>query len=241
VRYLVLLYGDEAAANEPGTEGFDAEMAGYEAFGELAGDAIVAGEALLPTTTSRTVRVEGGEVRVTDGPFAEVAEALGGFYVLEAPTLDDAIELVRHIPATADGAVEVRPLVDWFDRGADGAPAGPGVQRYVATIHGPEGDGDVPGTPAWDEGAAAHGAFAERAGAALRAGGAVHPVATATTVRVRDGALLATDGPFAEAVEVVGGLYVLAGTVEEVVALAALVPVDDDGAVDLRPIMELDG
>ena len=80
---------------------------------------------------------------------------------------------------------------------------------YMAFIYGKESDGDVPGTPEWDAGAAEHGRFAEVAGDAIVAGGALHPVDTTTTVRVRDGELLVTDGPFSETAEVVGGFYVL--------------------------------
>lgn len=247
MRYLVLLYGDESLNPQPGTPEFDADMAGYGAFDELAGAAIVAGEALNENAACRTVRHDGGKVRITDGPFAETVEGLGGVYVLEAPTLDDIIELCRHIPAVNYGAIEMRPMVEWFDRSAASSEAGAGLGpladgevRYFATICGPQGPGDVPGTPEWDAGAEAHGKFAAEAGDAVTAGGAVQPPATATTVRVRDGELLVTDGPFAEAMEIVGGFYVLRGTPDAVADVAAKVPVNDGGAVELRPIIEMD-
>lgn len=241
MRYLVLLYGDEALDPTPGTPEFDADMEGYVAFSELAGDAIVGGEALQPSKTARTVRHGDGEVRVTDGPFAEVVEALGGFYVLDAPTLDDAAELARHIPAVASGAAEIRPMVEWTDLADERGPTPAGAARYMATIHGHEDGGETPDTMAWEEGAQAHGRFAEAAGDAIVAGAAVHPTTTATTVRVRDGELLVSDGPFSEVVEVVGGFYVLRGTPTEVDAVGSLVPVGPAGAVELRPIMELGG
>jgi hypothetical protein len=242
MRYLVLLYGDESGMPEVGTPEFDALMAGYAAFDELAGEATVAGEALQDNGTCRTIRHDGGAVRVTNGPFAETVEGLGGFYVLDAATLDDAIELVRHIPAVKDGAVEIRPLVQWFDRSAElPTPPDGGTTRYLATIHGPEGEADVPGTPAWDEGAAEHQRFVSGAGDAVLAGGAVQPVATATTVRVRDGELLVTDGPFAETMEIVGGFYLLRATPDDLTTISARVPVNESGAVELRPVMELDG
>ena len=86
-----------------------------------------------------------------------------------------------------------------------------------------------------------HGAFAASAGGAIVASGAVHPTSTATTLRERDGRLVVGDGPFAETTEIVGGFYVLAGTRDEVVAVAAGVPVHPDGGVELRPIIDLDG
>lgn len=240
MHYLILLYGDETRAAQPGTPEWDAEMAGYTAFSELAGAAIHGGAALHLTERARTIRRSGGTVTVTDGPFAEITEALGGYFVLEADNLDDVIEMVRHIPATSDpsGASEIRPLVmvessieDVSDlRGA-----------WLATMHGPETPADVPDTPEWVAGAAAHGAFAEAAGDAILEGGAVQPAATATTVRVRDGEVSVTDGPFSEAIEVVGGYYVLRGTAEAALELARQIPVGDGGAVELRPIMDLSG
>lgn len=243
MRYLVLLYGDESKMAEPGTPEFEADMAGYAAFDELAGDAIVGGEALHDNSTCRTIHHDGAAVRVTNGPFAETVEGLGGVYVLEAPTLDDVIELARHIPAVNDGDIEIRPMVQWFDRTAElpEAAAGGDTVRYLATIHGPETEADVPGTAAWDEGAAEHQRFVESAGDVVQAGGAVQQAATATTIRVRDGELLVTDGPFSETREVVGGFYTLRGTQEEVDAVAARIPVNEKGAVELRLIMELGG
>jgi hypothetical protein len=238
VQYLVLLYGDETAATAPGTPEFDAEMAGYVAFGELADEAIQGGAALHLTETARTIRHDGGHVTITDGPFAETTEALGGYYVLEADHLDDVIEMVRHIPATTapGGATEIRPLVmvqSSIEEAAD--------QRdcWLATMHGAETAADTPDTSEWEAGAAQHRAFAAAAGAALMEGGAIQPAATATTVRVHDGEVVLSDGPFSETIEVVGGYYVLKGTPERVLELATQIPVNPGGAVEIRPIMDL--
>src|SRR6185295_15328932 len=69
-----------------------------------------AGEALTPTSTATTVRVVNGETVTTDGPFAETKEALGGFYLIEARDLDEAIETAAKIPAAKEGSIEVRPI-----------------------------------------------------------------------------------------------------------------------------------
>jgi hypothetical protein len=198
VEYLVLLYGNEVGFPEPGAPEFDEDMAGHDAFGELAGERIVGGEALESVTTAVTVRRgDDGGVRITHGPFAETTEVLGGLYVLDVASLDDAIELARRIPTAAhvpsDGAIEIRPMVQWLDRAGE-VPERPAARRYLATIHGTETDAEAPGSQAWDTGAGEHAAFAEAAGDALLAGGAVHPAHTATTIRVRDGELLVTDG-----------------------------------------------
>jgi hypothetical protein len=240
MNYLVMLYDNEATMVAPGDPGWEAEMAAYGAFSELAGPAIVGGEALLPSSTSRTIRVVGGQVAVTDGPFAETAEVLGGLYVLDVPTLDDAIELVRHIPATATGCSEIRPIEMWM--GQSSTPVPEGAVRYLATIHGTESAADVPGTDAWEAGAPAHRQFGMEGGDAVAGGAAVHPTSTATTVRVRDGELSVSDGPYADpASAVIGGLYLLTATPDDAVALAAKIPVPQDGAVDLRPILEFGG
>lgn len=240
MHYLILLYGDETRAAQPGTPEWDVEMAGYTAFGELAGSAIRGGAALHLTERARTIRHIGGTVTVTDGPFAETTEALGGYYVLEADNLDDVIEMVRHIPATADpkGSSEIRPLVKVESSIGDVSDL---RDAWLATMHGPETPADVPDTPEWEAGAAAHGGFAEAAGDAILEGGAVQPAATATTVRVRDGEVSVTDGPFSEVIEVVGGYYVLRGSAEQALELATQIPVGEGGAVELRPILDMSG
>ena len=243
--YLALLYGDQDLGTQPGTPEWDQEMAGYIAFGENYDDAIRGGAALHETQYAVTVRSGTGAPLVTTGPFAETTEVIGGYYVLEAESLDEAIDMVRQIPAAerANGGIELRPAVQATDTRPEGATMPPPMSmpddappRWLALIHGKETEADVPGTAAWDEGLAAHGAFTEKAGDALWGGVAVHPVATATTVRVRDGEVQVTDGPFAEGAEVVGGFYLLAPMERDAaVAVAADIPAE---AVELRPIMD---
>jgi hypothetical protein len=239
MRYLALLGGDPSDEPEPGTPEWDAELAAYARFDETVGEAVVGGAALEPAATATTVRRDdaSGEPLVTTGPFAETVEALGGFYVLEADSHDDAIDLARQLPAAESGWVAVRPMVMWETQPGE-APAG---ERYLALLYGKESEADQPGTAAWDEGAAEHGRFAEAAGTALLAGAALQPIDATTTVRVRDGELLLTDGPFSEIAEIVGGFYVLAAPdPRRAVELAATIPVNPGGAVEVRPIMEVD-
>ena len=88
-----------------------AVMAEYYAISQAPG--VSAGAQLQPTETATTVRVRDGRTLTTDGPFAETKEALGGYYLFEAPELDAAIELAARIPAARlGGAVEVRPVVE---------------------------------------------------------------------------------------------------------------------------------
>ena len=90
-------------------------MAGYMQFGEegTAAGVIVTGEPLEPTSTATSVQVRDGEVFMTDGPFAETKEQLGGFYILECDSLDEAMKWAAKIPHASTGTVEVRPVPDF--------------------------------------------------------------------------------------------------------------------------------
>jgi hypothetical protein len=235
MHYLALLGRDEALQPEPGTDEAGALNAEYGRFGETAADAIVDGAALQFATTAVTIRPGDGGQLVTDGPYAEVAEAVGGFYVFEAETLDDAIELARQVPATQIGWAVLRPMVGWWPN--ETAPADTPGDRYMALMYGKEVPADTPDTPEWDAGADAHGRFTREAGDAIVAGAALHPLHTSTTVRVRDGEVLVTDGPYTEAAEVTGGFYVLrAASRDEAVALAKAIPTS--GPVEVRPFVD---
>ena len=107
--YLVLIYSDEKAwETAPETINSDV-MDGHNRFGEKHGASIRGGHALEGTSTATSIRQSGGSVKVTDGPFAETKEALGGFYVIEASDLDAALKIAQDIPAPF-GGVEVRPI-----------------------------------------------------------------------------------------------------------------------------------
>jgi hypothetical protein len=109
--YAALLYTHDGDWTSPEEAGTTEE---YSAFGSIAGESIQGGAALHPTGTATTVRVaggRGGDVTVTDGPFAEAKEVLGGFYLLEVADLDGAVKLAAEIPAAWDGGVELRPVI----------------------------------------------------------------------------------------------------------------------------------
>jgi hypothetical protein len=117
MRYLCLIYDDEkkvATMPEPESNAF---MGEYFAFtdGIKQSGHYLAGEALQPVVTATTVRVRNGKVGTTDGPFAETKEQLGGYYVIEARDLNDAIQVAAKIPSARIGSVEVRPIVE-FDQ-----------------------------------------------------------------------------------------------------------------------------
>ena len=115
MKYLCLIYEDENIwATMPKADS-DRMMADY---GALTGDLrtsgkLVAGEALQPTTTATTVRVRSGKTLTTDGPFAETKEQLGGFYLVDAKDLNDAIQIAARIPSAKTGSIEVRPIMNF--------------------------------------------------------------------------------------------------------------------------------
>ena len=210
-----------------------AEMTAYEEFHAQAGHAIRAGDALA--SAADTVRIDGGPDRptVTDGPFAEGAEVAGGYYVFEAADLDEALALAQGIPAAQYGAVDVWPMVHWA------APAGPVHSDWFAMLLEPFDNVTVPGSPEWEAGAAQHLEFGKAAGEHVLGGAPLHPPTTATTVRVRDGQPVLTDGPFAEGAEVANGFYLFrAADRDEAVKLASMIPAS---AVELRRLAGISG
>jgi hypothetical protein len=108
--YAALIYSDEKAWEGAGDSMNNEVMEGHNKFGATHGEALRGGHALEPASTSTSLRRSAsGELKVTDGPFAETKEALGGFYVFEAPNLDAAIQIAQDIPMPF-GGVEVRPI-----------------------------------------------------------------------------------------------------------------------------------
>ena len=115
MKYLCLIYDDESQMATMSKEEGNAFMGEYFAFTEeiRQGGQYVAGEALHPVSTATTLRIRKGQMSTTDGPFAETKEQLGGFYLIEARDLNEAIQVAAKIPSARTGSVEVRPVVDF--------------------------------------------------------------------------------------------------------------------------------
>lgn len=112
-QYIALTYTADVDWSAPEQA---AELAEYLAFGAAAKSVLRGGAALYPTSTATTVRVRGGkdgDIVASDGPYAETKEVLTGFYLLECADLDEAIALAATLPAAWNGAVEVRPLIEF--------------------------------------------------------------------------------------------------------------------------------
>ena len=113
MKYLLLIYGNEADWSSMSEE---EQGKNYQEYMDYTQDIYkkgqyVAGEALQPVATATTVRVKNGKTITTDGPFAETREQLGGFYMVEAKDLDEAIHLAARIPGSRHGSIEVRPIM----------------------------------------------------------------------------------------------------------------------------------
>jgi hypothetical protein len=125
-QYMLLLYGPD---RQPSPEEMASEMPKWNAFTESlqAAGAMKAGDALHPPGSATTVRVRDGETQVTDGPFAETKEVLGGYYVIDVADLDTALKHAARVPNVTYGSVEVRPVVDFSQ-----TPAGDGAAEATA-------------------------------------------------------------------------------------------------------------
>jgi hypothetical protein len=227
MHYFALLFGPEPT-EAPAPEDMAAEMSAYQSFHEHAASAIRAGDAL--TAAADGVRISGGPDApvLTDGPFAEGAEVAGGYYVFEADNLDDALALAQRIPAAKRGGVEVWPMVYW------NAPTTSVGSDWLALLLESPGDVNPPDSPEFERSVGAHVEFGKAAGDHILGGAPLHPPTTATTVRVRDGKTILTDGPYIEGAEVANGFYLLrAADRDEATKLASMIPATN---VELRQL-----
>jgi hypothetical protein len=114
MKFLLLLHGDAAAEGAMTDDERRAIVDQHIRFGRHLSErgAQIVGEALRPPEEGRTIRFDGDRLIVTDGPYLETKEALGGFYVLEAASIEEATELVRPVPRSPGLVAELRPIVD---------------------------------------------------------------------------------------------------------------------------------
>jgi hypothetical protein len=113
MQYLLLIYQNESEATKRSDADAGAMRKEYMTFTESIAKSghYKGGNALQPTNTATTVRVRGGKRQATDGPFAESREQLGGYYLVDAKDLDEAIGLAERIPGARTGSIEVRPIL----------------------------------------------------------------------------------------------------------------------------------
>jgi hypothetical protein len=119
MKFTLLLWGDEGQWANMSEEETAAEMERWNDYTNqlVAAGAMVSGEGLDPSTASKILRIENGERVVTDGPYAETKEQLGGFYVIECASMDEALEWAAKLPSAQHGTTEVRPVLAYEEAG----------------------------------------------------------------------------------------------------------------------------
>ena len=115
MKYLCLIYDEEQKLEAMPKDEMDAFMGEYFEFARRVAESgqLLVGEELQPVRTATTVRIRNGRMSTTDGPFAETREQLGGFFLVEARDLNEAIQLAAQIPSVRTGCVEVRPINEY--------------------------------------------------------------------------------------------------------------------------------
>jgi len=117
MKYMLAIVGDESRFADMSEEDLRAQMARWSEYTQelVRAGAFVSGEGLQTSSTATTLRVEDGERLLTDGPFAETKEQLGGFYVIECRDLDEAIDWAAKLPHAENGTTEIRPVMEYQD------------------------------------------------------------------------------------------------------------------------------
>ncbi len=115
MKFLAIIYNDESLYADATPEQIGATFEAHGRFGQASREAgvFVGGEGLQPSATATTVRVRDDERMLTDGPYAETKEQLGGYYLLDCKDLDEALDWAAQIPEAKSGAIEVRPIIDY--------------------------------------------------------------------------------------------------------------------------------
>jgi hypothetical protein len=248
MRFICLGYTDEQEWNALTKSERDAIMnVCFDYDDDLArrGHAWVGGGALRASPTAKTLRWRNGKVVVTDGPYAETKEQLGGFGVLEARDIDEAIELMRPHPAVRVSCFEIRPA-DETANGTCTAPATPDASKFPRTFYClgymdekkwetmavADQEAFMKDCTAYDEMLRKNGHWV--------AAEALQYARQAKTLRFKDGKVLVTDGPFAETKEQLGGVVaVQAWDLQQAVELFSKHPALPFGiTIELRPMDE---
>ena len=246
MKYMLLIYSPEIAWNpEEWKQCVETSMQICE---EMAAKRqLLSAAPLHPVATATTVRVRDGKQFITAGPFAETTEQLGGYYLINVENLDEAIAIASRLPPAQKGTVEIRPLLR-----LEGLPLEKpttestktmtSLKKFMFLCYDDE--------EAWRKaGEQAHLAAMQEAVALTRrldaldqyiSASPLRPVATATSIRVRNGQRIVTDGPFAETSEVMGGYYLIfAKDQSQALEFAAEHSGARLGAVEVREVFDL--
>jgi hypothetical protein len=242
MKYVLLIYSDEGCMTEPERQSCMIESLRVCDDLKAKGQFLDAAP-LQPVATASTVRVRDGRMLVTDGPFAETVEQLGGFYVLDLPDLDAAISVASRLPPVVKGTVEIRPLSPLDDTPPPKSHTiADGVVPHLMLCYHSESSPVLANPDTLRDAKADAAARCRELAAAgeFFSASPLHPVATATCVRVRDGKRFITDGPFAETHEVLGGYYLIrVADRDAALAIAAQQPGARIGSIEVRQLFDL--
>lgn len=242
MKYMLLMYGAEDAWSDE--ERSICMIESMSICDDLAARGkYLAASPLEPVTTAATVRVRDGQALITDGPFAETTEQLGGYYVLDLEHIDEAIAVATKLPPVRKGTVEIRPLYPLEGLPTPRPlPADVSGNLFMLLCYDNEAAWRAAGPNAMTDAMMEAKALAQELSDSGRyvSAAPLHSPEMATCVRVRDGKRFITDGPFAETNEVLGGYYViLAESRSEAIHVAARHPGAHFGAVEVRPLFDL--
>lgn len=243
MKYMLMIYGAEDSWTEQ--ERHDCMIESMQISDELrAQGKWVDASPLHSVTTATCVRVRNGQRQVTDGPFAETTEQLGGYYILDVKDLDEAIEIASRLPPAKKGTVEVRPLLPLpptmqLPEGETKPSTSEDQTKYILLLYA------QPGVWPPDEHAVAMAQSVEichqlHAKGQFISAAPLQPPATAKCVRVRNGNRLVVDGPFPETKEQLGGYFLIqVPNLDEAIAIAAKIPGSHRGIAEIRPLFPL--
>jgi hypothetical protein len=236
MKYLFFVCSDGQTAPEA-REVIQAELPGWVQEMDSRGVRLL-GRPLGDPSTAATVRVRNGETLISDGPFVETKEWVAGFDLMECADLDDAIEVAAKHPMSWFHSIEVRPLDG--DRLGDPPLVGDERQmKFMFMVIGNDKAYTEAERAVFEAGIPPLVAEHKRRNSWLL-GHSLQGPETATTVRVRDGETLLSDGPFAETKEFIAGFDVLAcDTREEALEIAAVHPVSAIRMIEVRPFWEI--
>jgi hypothetical protein len=237
MKYVAFI-GTEGPAPAEALGVMQRELPGWIEQMDRRGARLLGRELDLPETAA-TVRVRGGEVLVTDGPFMETKEFVAGFDLLECADLDEAIEVMASSPVARFHPIEIRPFMDGLRLGAQASAFGRGEDGAASPYLLIMWMSGTPAAPLNDETVVREGE-AWRQDLQARGlhvlGNALQGPATATTVRVRDGKTQLSDGPFLQNAEFIAGIDVVScADRRQAIGLAAAHPIARYHAIEVRP------
>ena len=247
MKYMLLIYSAEDCWTE--NERKDCMLCSMQVGDELkAKGKLIASAPLHSVATATSARVCEGKLLLTDGPFAETTEQLGGYFIVDVDSLEEAIDLASRLPPAAKGTVEIRPLLplpsplslpEYDANAADELAGDEALTSYLLLMYAEEG--------AWPS--EEHAPAIEQSVAVCRelhqsgqflSAAPLQPPATATCVRLRNGTREVVDGPFPETKEQLGGYFLIrVPNLDVAIAVAAKLPGSRRGTAEIRPLFPL--